>query len=318
MEALAPSLIPKGGHMRVSASFRSRSLLLLVFIVLAVSSLVLYSCSGDGGSGVSQISQSSSLLSPAKLKAWIDNGYVDDLGNKVVVLDTSFGGSARGDYDAGHIPGAYYVDFASELVKTRSDGPVSTALMVADGPQFDAHIQKYGIDGDTTVVFTGHHIYWTTRAYWTYRYWGFPRDRLYVLDGKATTANSVWAAAGYALETAEPTPPTASTFSVRSLAGNQDKMRASLQEFLAVAGSTVGNLKIVDTRAAAEWNADPPATRAFEFRVKNSLWREWTEELVGADYTEKSTGSHVLRPIADIKEELEAAGLNENVTIYTL
>lgn len=304
--------------MRVSLSIKSRTSMFLILIALAVFSLALYSCGGDGGGGVSQTAQTSSLLSPDELKSWIDNGYVDDQGNKVVILDTSFGGSARSDYDAGHIPGTYYVDFASELVKTRSDGPVSVPLMVADGPKFDAHIQKYGIDGNTTVVFTGHHIYWTTRAYWTYRYWGFPQDHLFVLDGKATTANSVWASAGYAMETAEPALPAASTFSVQSLAGNQDQVRASLEEFLAVAESTASNLRIVDTRSEAEWNADPPASRAFEFRAKNSVWREWTEELVGADYTEKSTGSHVLRSIDEIKNELAAAGLDENVTIYTL
>jgi 3-mercaptopyruvate sulfurtransferase SseA len=292
--------------------------MLLLIVALAASPLLLQSCGGSHDGGSNPPARISSLLSPSTLKTWIDNGYVDDRGNKVVILDTSFGGSARSDYDAGHIPGAHYVDFASELLKTRSDGPIEVALMVADGPQFDAHIQKYGIDDSTTVVFTGHHIFWTTRAYWTYRYWGFPQDHLFVLDGKATTANSVWTAAGYALETTEPALPAPSSFSVAAFAGNQDAVRAPLEEFLSVASGGVANAKIVDTRAAAEWNADPPATRAFEFRAKNSIWREWSEELVGADYTEKTTGSHVLRPIEDITAELEAAGLNANTTIYTL
>lgn len=293
-----------------------------VLLLFALLPLMLVSCGGGGGGGVTPpppptTLSNPSLLSVEKLKSWIDNGNVDGQGHPVVILDTSFGGSARTDYDAGHIPGAHYVDFATELVKTRTDGVFDVPLMVPDGPQFDAHIQKYGIDDNTTVVFTGHHAYWTARAYFTYRYWGFPQNHLYVLNGKGTTVNSVWAAAGHTLELTEPSLPTPSTFSVSSWPGNMDQVRASLEDFMDVMKGNVPNAVIVDTRAEAEWNADPPATRAFEFRVKNSVWREWTEELVGADYTEKSTGSHVLRPIADIMAELMAKGLTKDKTAYT-
>jgi len=294
--------------------------LLLLFSLLP---LMLVSCGGDGGGGVTPppppptILSNPSLLSVEKLKSWIDNGNVDDQGHPVVILDTSFGGAARTDYDAGHIPGAHYVDFATELVKTRSDGVIEAALQVADGPQFDAHIQKYGIDGNTTVVFTGHHIYWTTRAYWTYRYWGFPQSHLFVLNGKGTTVNSVWTAAGHTLETTEPALPAPSAFSVSSWPGNMDLVRASTEDFFDAMKGNVPNVVIVDTRGESEWNANPPATRAFEFRVRGSVWHEWTEDLVGADYTEKSTGSHVLRPIADIIADLNALGLTEDKTAYT-
>ena len=55
------------------------------------------------------------LLSPEKLKQWIDNGYIDNWGRKVVILDTGFNPmnpptyDNRATYDTGHIPGAYYV-----------------------------------------------------------------------------------------------------------------------------------------------------------------------------------------------------------------
>lgn len=284
--------------------------------------LLLVSCGGDGGGGFippppPTTLSNPSLLSVEKLKSWIDAGYDDGSGNPVVVLDTSFGGSARTDYDAGHIPGAYYVNFASELVQTRSDGVTEAALQIVNGTTFDSHIQKYGIDGNTRVVFTGHHIYWTTRAYWTYRYWGFPQDHLFVLNGKGTTANSVWTAAGYTLDTVEPPAPTPSAFTVSSWLGNMDAVRASLEDFVDAMKGNVPNAVIVDTRGEAEWNADPPSSRAFEFRVRDSVWREWTEELVGADYAEKSGGSHVLRPIAEIIAELAAQGLTEDKTAYT-
>lgn len=259
----------------------------------------------------------SSLLSPEQLKIFIDNGYKvgnyqrsEDRGlrgNKVVILNVSPGRIA---YDAGHIPGAHFVSIMTDLHQTRTDGPIMVNLMVADGPQMDAHIQKYGIDDKTTVVFTTNNILWAVRAYWTYRYWGFPQDHLFVLDGKGTTADSVWTAAGYTLETEEPPLPSPSNFSVSSWPSNVDEVRASLEEFLDVAAGNVPDSIVIDVRGPNEWNALPPATRAFEFRVKNSIWREWnTQELVG-------DGSHKLRPIADIQAELEAAGATRDKTAY--
>jgi 3-mercaptopyruvate sulfurtransferase SseA len=289
--------------------------LLLVAVFLLLMPLSLY-CYGDDSS-----KQVSSLLSPQQLKGWIDNGYRDERGLKVVILDTSFGPAARTDYNAGHVPGAYYVDYATELKETRSDGPIMVDLMVPDGPQMDSSIQKYGIDKDTVVVFTGHHIMWATRAYWTYRYWGFPQDHLFVLNGKATTDKSVWKAAGYALETNEPPLPKPAAFSVGNWPGNMDMVRASLQEFMGVASGNVPNTVILDTRSDTEWNAELVGIMynvACAYHIKNSVWKEWVEELVGANYTEKATGSHTLKPIAQILSEYKALGLTEDKTVYSL
>lgn len=289
--------------------------LFLLSLFLIVMPLSPY-CYGDDAA-----KQISSLLSPQQLKKWIDNGYRDERGLKVVILDTSFGPPARTDYNAGHIPGAYYVDYAKELIKTRSDGPIMVELMVPDGPQMDAHIRKYGIDRDTIVVFTGHHIMWATRAYWTYRYWGFPQDHLFVLNGKATTDKSVWKAAGYALETDEPAPSKPSGFSVSSWPGNMDMVRAPLREFMDVTLGKVPNAVILDTRSDTEWNAELAGimySTACAFHIKNSIWKEWVEELVGANYTEKATGPHVLKPIAQILAEYRALGLTEDKMVYSL
>jgi 3-mercaptopyruvate sulfurtransferase SseA len=299
--------LTKGRNKVVSLFFLS------VFLLLIPLSLA---CYGDDPGR-----QISSLLSPQQLKKWIDNGYRDDRGLKVVILDTSFGPPARTDYSAGHVPGAYYVDYAKELIKTRSDGPIMVDLMVPDGPQMDSHIQKYGIDKDTVVVFTGHHIMWTTRAYWTYRYWGFPQDHLFVLNGKATSDKSVWKASGYAFETNEPPPPKRSAFSVSSWPGNMDMVRAPLQEFMDVASGKIPHAVILDTRADTEWNAELAGIMynvACAFHLKNSVWKEWVEELVGANYTEKATGSHILKPIPQILAEYKALGITRDTMVYSV
>jgi thiosulfate/3-mercaptopyruvate sulfurtransferase len=300
---------------------------LFVAVLLALAPLYLQSCGGgfDSPSGVTGGKQISSLLSPQQLKSWIDNGYKDERGYKVVVLDTSFGPTARSDYDSGHIPGAFYVDFANELVKTRSDGPMMVSLMAPDGPQMDALVQKFGIDNNSVVVFTGHHMYWMTRSYWTFRYWGFPQNRLFVLNGKATTANSVWAAAGYTLQTTQPPLPTPSTFSVSSLTGNMDSVRAPLEEMLKIAQGLVPNTIIEDTRAESEWNAvvTPTFARAFEYRWNNSIFRPWELELAGTNVGDPysvislaGSGSHVLKTPDQFLAEYTALGL-ESKTAYS-
>ncbi len=287
----------------------------LLSLFLVVTFLSLHCYGDDSGK------QISSLLSPQQLKKWIDNGYRDERGLKVVILDTSFGPAARPDYDGGHIPGTYYVEYAKELVQTRSDGPMMVDLNVPDGPQMDRHIQKYGIDRDTVVVFSGHHIMWVTRAYWTYRYWGFPQDHLFVLNGKATTDKSVWKAAGFATEAKETPLPKPSSFSVGSRPGNMDMVRAPLQEFRDVAAGNIPGSVILDTRADVEWNAELAGimyNSACALHVKNSVWKEWVEELVGANYTDKATGSHAFKPAEQIVAEYNALGLIPDKTVYSI
>lgn len=304
---------------------------ILLAIILIMVPLFLQSC-GDKGKDVIVIPPTTtqgSLLSANDLKRWIDNGYKDDSGNRVVILDTSRGvPAARNDYDSGHIPGAHYVDFNSDIIKTRSDGPIDNDTMVADGPQFDAHIQKYGIDNNTTVVFTGHHIFWTARAYWTYRYWGFPQSHLYVLNGKATTGQSVWTASGYDLETVEPPAPTPATFSVSSWPGNMDSVRASLEDVRNVAEGMVPDAVILDTRNEDEWNGNgivsATPSQAFSYRFNNAVWRPWELELAGTNagdpysvISSASSGNHMLKTAEQLAKEYRDAGLENKLLVST-
>ncbi len=311
---------------------KSRSSLLLISAFLMLISLSLWSCGGGGGDDSTPPAPPgpvSSLLSVSQLKAWIDNGYKDGSGNKVVVLDTSFPPNAQSDYNAGHIPGAIFVDYNNELVKTRSDGPITVALMVNDGPQMDALVQRLGIDKNTIVVFTGHHIYWMTRAYWTFRYWGFPQNHLFVLNGKGTTATSVWKAAGYALETTTPPAPARSSFSVSSWKGNMDYVRSPLSEVQLVAQGKIGNSCFLDSRAESEWTATvaPSFSSAYAYRFNNSIWRPWELNLAGTNLGDPysvisvvggATGNHVLKTPDQLKTEFTQQGfLGKNLVVDT-
>ena len=126
---------------------------------------------------------STALIDAAKLKSWVDAGLVNSKsGEKVVILTIT---AAKDFYERGHIPGAIYVDPA-EIVQTRIEAVAASSTMVADGSKMDALVQRCGIDKNTTIVFTASsfdHVYNATRGYVTFRYWGFPKERLKVLDG---------------------------------------------------------------------------------------------------------------------------------------
>ena len=99
---------------------------------------------------------------------------------------------------------------------TREEGLGPAATMMLSGPQMDALVQKLGIDGS-------HHdrahrsrrdprtasTYQLSVAYWTFRYWGFSRDRVKILNG----GDDAWEVAGQPLTDAVVSVP-ASTFSV--------------------------------------------------------------------------------------------------------
>ncbi len=267
--------------------------------------------------------QISSLLPPQQLKAWIDNGYQDERGYKVVIFD----GSSAANYNAGHIPGSYSVSYTTDFTKTRSDGPMMVALMVADGPQMDGLVQKYGIDGQSSVVvFTGDNMIWSARGYWTFRYWGFPQNRLFVMNGKSTTANSAWTAAGYTLTTDVPALPAPSTFSVSSWRGNIDQVRAPLDEMQTVSKvtSSLTNV-IIDARSEGEWTA---ATAVYSlgmgYRWNNSVWRPYELEFAGTNVGDPystislaSAGSQVLKSKEQLLAEWTAAGLTKDKKLYS-
>jgi 3-mercaptopyruvate sulfurtransferase SseA len=121
------------------------------------------------------------------------------------------------------MPGAQLLNSSTELLMTRMEGVGSMTTMVLDGPSMDSLIKRLCINANTTIVFVAsknQNSLNATRAYFTFRYWGFPKNRLKVLNGgengweTAVTANG-WGAS-YAMTTAVPTV-TPSTFSVKDL-----------------------------------------------------------------------------------------------------
>ena len=228
----------------------------LLFVIAAA--FLVWGCGGGGSSyDAPEATQSSPiegqtqnvLIDAATLKGWIDAGLVNNENNyeKVVILD------AGSSYASGHIPGA--LSWTSGGME-RWEGPVYSGNMVLDGETMDALLCAAGIDEYTTVVFAGSGN--PARQYFNFRYWGFPKSRLKVLDGTLTAWTDMLAAEGletdpkYALTTVVPAV-TETTFSVRDLSGPDLDTRAALDEFIKAvyAGSAVPLNTYPATSAAA-------------------------------------------------------------------
>jgi 3-mercaptopyruvate sulfurtransferase SseA len=190
----------------------------------------------------------SSLISPEILNIWIASGIVNSTGyDRVVILDVT----SLTVYNAGHIPGAQFLN-SGDLYQNRQEGPAVDINMSLDGLHMDAIVQRYGIDKNTTLVFTSGaaspgagSVLSATRAYWTFRYWGFPKEKLKVLDG----INFAYQTKYGLTATASPAP-VPSTHSVKNNASLRIDLRASLADMINVAEGKVANAVPVDMRSS--------------------------------------------------------------------
>jgi 3-mercaptopyruvate sulfurtransferase SseA len=110
----------------------------------------------------------------------------------------------------------------------------------------DDLVQRYGIDGNTTVVFTGSSLVNATRAYFTFRYWGFPKSRLKLLDGLNGNWNTT-----YGWVAGLPPVVARSGYSVKSNPGLRNDLRVSLSEMIDYADGKIPNVLPIDDRSAA-------------------------------------------------------------------
>lgn len=304
--------------MRMRRFFQGKWAAFFIAVLLTAAPLLLQSCGSGGFSNPqSEVSSSSVVIDPATLNSWITNGYGTDSSgfDKMVVLDVAAATGTTSYTGSGHVQNAFLLDTASDLTTTRSDGVSDTITMVATRTMMDNLIQRTGIDEKTVVVITGDSLLNMGAAYFGFRYWGFPKNRLKVLD----RTNVAYKTAGFTLVNNVPPAPLPSSYSVCKLTQNTS-LRAPLAEMIAVAEGKLPSVVAWDVRAPNEFNGVAGSTTgpsgnatagfvAFEGHLTGAVNLIHTAHL-------SPDGSTLLSPDT-IRASLTTAGITPDKTAYT-
>ena len=133
------------------------------------------------------------LITATELAHEIEDVVVLDVRWALTTANTPAG---RQDYDAGHVPGAFFVDLDTELAAPPGDGgrhPLPDPAVV------QAVLRRAGItEHSRVVVHDARESYAAARAWWVLRWLGISDVR--VLDG----GYAAWLAAGLPVSTEEP------------------------------------------------------------------------------------------------------------------
>jgi thiosulfate/3-mercaptopyruvate sulfurtransferase len=147
-------------------------------------------------------------------------------------------GTGRQAYSAGHIPGAAYLDWATELVAEEDRG---TLFLLAAPDQVAAALARAGVgDGNSVVLYDDAVSLFAARTWWSLRVCGFESAR--VLDGGL----EAWTSEGRELSSAT-APPAARSFTPRMLM----RARLTTTDMRGLLGAP--DVMVLDARSPAEF-----------------------------------------------------------------
>ena len=219
---------------------KSKGLIAALLGTMMIAALTLWGCGTSSydnpADSATTTKTATALIDAATLQTWITEGKVNaPLGSydRVVILDvTANAADGSNKYNTvGHIPGAYLIPEGNAYFQAvRAEGPLSTTgALVCTGATMDTLIQNAGIDKNTTIVVTTNGSFVDlTRTYATFRYWGFPKNRIKVLNG----GNPAWPAADLTTKTPSIVKSTYGVAQNGTTTVNTD-MRTSLVEMIA-------------------------------------------------------------------------------------
>jgi thiosulfate/3-mercaptopyruvate sulfurtransferase len=140
-------------------------------------------------------------------------------------------------YETGHIPGAFKVDWHTEL-----NDPVVSDYVSAE--QFQELLRARNIDESTTVVFYGDkNNWWAAYAFWVFQLFGFTNAKL--LDGGRVK----WEQEGRPMTTDAPVVKARSNYTARTR--NDAPIRAFMSD---VRKHVEGKGRLVDVRSPDEYS----------------------------------------------------------------
>ena len=165
-------------------------------------------------------------------------------------------------YNRRHLPGAVYSDLHREVAlrgTAPETGDAEREWLIPTPEQVAAVLRRWGVGAGDRVVFyddIGLNRQ-AIRGYWVLRLYGFPTDRLHILDGGIRA----WQRAGHETTAEVPEVPEASAADSRrapvKLGQRDDSIIATYEQVLAWSReSTAGAdapTRILDVRTAGEW-----------------------------------------------------------------
>jgi thiosulfate/3-mercaptopyruvate sulfurtransferase len=196
--------------------------------------------------------------------------------------------SGRGEYAAGHVPGAAFADIPGELSDPASPYPFT----VPAAERFAAGIGRLGVGDDTHVVaYAQDAPMWATRLWWLLRYFG--HDDVSVLDGGL----AAWTAAGGPVETGEARYPAAS-FTARPRPGLLASRR-DVEEIVAAGARAC----LVNALTPDAFRGEGPGSYSRPGRIPGSVNVPWNGLVDPA--------TNRFRPPADLADTLRAGGVRD-------
>jgi len=239
-------------------------------------------------------------------------GHLDD--PEVVVVDMRWreDGSARSRYDRGHIPGAVFINWATDLV----DPAATVAFMLAPPARFSEVMASRGIGEDSLVVaYADRFGNGPFRLWWASRLYG--HDDVKVLDGGLDK----WLSEG------RPTvadPPELRSL-IRPWTPHPGPPILAREEDVVAAGSDP-SVVVLDSRPAEQFAgkavwfetgavpADPDGiarTSRGEFRAGHIPWAS------SIPFSELFRGDHTLRSPEELRELFAGAGADPGRKVIT-
>lgn len=179
-------------------------------------------------------------------------------------------------YQAGHLPGAIFVEFEKLLsgAKHRADGSFSGRHPLPERETFAQTMQDFGLKPQTqVVVYDAQGGMYAARLWWMLRWLG--HDKVAVLDGGV----QAWQAAGYALctEVASPSKTDSNLLARPALVNHVDL--AMLLDNL-----SHGSLQVVDARAPDRFRGENESIDPVGGHIPGAINRFFKDNLQSDGY----------------------------------
>lgn len=206
----------------------------------------------------------------------------------------------RESYNQGHLPGAVFVDWISDL----TDPAQAARYNALSREQLEQLLSRFGVRKDTTIVLydkLGNRL--ATRMFWTLRHYGHPRIK--ILDGGA----NAWLNAGHSAVADVPMVST-TRYEVERVDGDLAADLGFIKTRLASP-----QLRLIDGRPHEQFSGEAPG-KVYHTGQAHAR-RGHIPQAVNIPWQANLTPSGTFKSVSELRKLYSEAGLAEDSTIVT-